>query len=238
MGLTPSSNSLQLEHVAMSYRLEYSPNNRAACKAPEPCKGTKLTKGELRIGTMVTIMEHQSWQWRHWGCVTSRQLANMSKVFNSASELDGYEDLRPEDQAKIDKAFEDGHVDPDDVPESAKKPEDDEAAEGEGDESPAKRKKPAAKKSKKAKEEEGAPDEAEEKKAAPKKRAAPAKKAKKEEAESEEEAKPPAKKRGRPAKKAAEPAESAEEEEVPLEEEEPKKKKRVTKKKKGESDDE
>merc|ERR1711939_482199 len=233
MGLTPSSNSLQLEHVAMSYRLEYSPNNRAACKAPEPCKGTKLTKGELRIGTMVTIMEHQSWQWRHWGCVTSRQLANMSKVFNSASELDGYEDLRPEDQAKIDKAFEDGHVDPDDVPESAKKPEDDEAAEGEGDESPAKKKKPAAKKSKKAKEEEGAPDEAEEKKAAPKKRAAPAKKAKQEDASADEaEAKKSApKKRAAPAKKAkkeeaeseeeAEPVESAEEEEVPLEEEEP-----------------
>ena len=52
---------------AMSYRIEVSPNNREKKKNAE-CKKdkVKLLKGELRFGTFVTIMEHQSWQWKHW----------------------------------------------------------------------------------------------------------------------------------------------------------------------------
>jgi len=34
----------------------------------KPCKGTKIAKGELRLGTWVTILEHGSLRWRHWGC--------------------------------------------------------------------------------------------------------------------------------------------------------------------------
>ena len=65
----------------------------------------------------------------------------MQKSFNAASELDGYSDLRPEDQERVDKAWEDGHVADEDIPESAKKP----AGEGEEEDKP-KRKKAAAKK--------------------------------------------------------------------------------------------
>ena len=65
----------------------------------------------------------------------------MKKSLTDVSELDGYEDLKPEDQAKITKAWEEGHVADEDIPETAKKPvgEDDEG------EKP-KRKKAAAKK--------------------------------------------------------------------------------------------
>lgn len=47
--------------------LEVSANNRAGCQAAH-CKaeGTKIKKGELRQGVMVTIKEHQSMKWRHW----------------------------------------------------------------------------------------------------------------------------------------------------------------------------
>jgi len=33
----------------MFYRFEYSPSNRAACRGA--CKGEKIMKGELRLGT-------------------------------------------------------------------------------------------------------------------------------------------------------------------------------------------
>ena len=47
----------------------------------------------------------------------------MKKSFESASDLDGYEDLRPEDQQKIDLAWEEGHVADEDIPDSARKEE-------------------------------------------------------------------------------------------------------------------
>jgi hypothetical protein len=46
----------------------------------------------------------------------------MKAQFSDASELDGYEELQPDDQERVKKAYEDGHVAPEDVPESAKKP--------------------------------------------------------------------------------------------------------------------
>ena len=50
----------------------------------------------------------------------------MKEIFDDADDLDGFEDLKDEDQEKIRKAWEDGKVDPADIPESAKKPEEDE----------------------------------------------------------------------------------------------------------------
>jgi hypothetical protein len=53
-----------------------------------------------------------SWAWRHYGCTTKRQITNMKKdIGEDASELDGYEDLREEDQDKIKAAWEAGEVD-------------------------------------------------------------------------------------------------------------------------------
>lgn len=90
--------------------------------------------------------------WRHWGCTTPKILANMKKQFEAASELDGYEDLKAADQAKVDKAWEEGHVADEDIPASARKPEADGDGDGEGDEDgeakPKKKKAPAKKKAK------------------------------------------------------------------------------------------
>jgi len=47
----------------------------------------------------------------------------MKKSFPEADELDGFDDLQPEDQDKIRKAWDDGHVADEDVPETARKPD-------------------------------------------------------------------------------------------------------------------
>ena len=93
----------------------------------------------------------------------------MKKSFESAEELDGYEDLKPEDQEKVNKAWEEGHVADEDVPDSAKKPDDDE------EEKPKKKRAPVKKKAKK---DEDGDEEKPKKKRAPvkKKDAAPKKK--------------------------------------------------------------
>lgn len=56
----------------------------------------------------------------------------MKKSFDSATELDGFDELPAEDQAKVEKAWEEGHVADDDIPESARKPEAQESDETEG----------------------------------------------------------------------------------------------------------
>ena len=72
----------------------------------------------------------------------------MKKSFEEADELDGFEELKDEDQERVRKAWEDGHVAKEDIPESARKPDDDEDEDEEGAK-PAKKKaagKAAAKK--------------------------------------------------------------------------------------------
>jgi hypothetical protein len=98
--------------------------------------------------------------WRHWGCVTPKIVENIKKNFSEASELDGFEDLTETDKAKVVKAYEDGHIADEDVPDSARQPE--------GEEKPKKKAsgKKAAKKDEDA--EDGDTEEAEEK---PKKKA-------------------------------------------------------------------
>ncbi|KAI9609803.1 hypothetical protein KEM48_002718 [Puccinia striiformis f. sp. tritici PST-130] len=68
----------------------------------------------------VTLHEHGSFKWRHWGCLTSPVLKNVSnELEGKIEELDGFEELQPADQDKIKKAFEDGKVDPADLPPTA-----------------------------------------------------------------------------------------------------------------------
>ncbi|KAI0790543.1 hypothetical protein C8Q75DRAFT_122329 [Abortiporus biennis] len=126
------------------YRFEYSPNNRAKCKGPKPCNGTTLVKGEIRVGSVVDFKGHTSLSWRHWGCVTPKMISNMKNIHDDADELDGFEDLNADDQAKIRKAWEEGHVADEDIPESARKPAGDEKDEEEADGSSSKTKKKAA----------------------------------------------------------------------------------------------
>jgi hypothetical protein len=50
------------------YRVEVAPSARAQCNGPKPCKGTKIAKGELRLGAWVPFKDSGSFKWRHWGC--------------------------------------------------------------------------------------------------------------------------------------------------------------------------
>ena len=61
--------------------------------------------------------------WRHWGCTTPVIINNFKKSFSQADELDGFDELQPADQDKIRRAWDDGHVADEDVPETARKPE-------------------------------------------------------------------------------------------------------------------
>ena len=53
----------------------------------------------------------------------------MKKNFAEGSELDGYDELRAEDKAKVVKAWQDGHVADEDIPETARKPVDEDGEE-------------------------------------------------------------------------------------------------------------
>jgi len=59
--------------------------------------------------------------WRHWGCVNSETITNMTSSMSEASEHGGYKELGPEDQ-KVSAAFAAGKVADEDIPESAEKP--------------------------------------------------------------------------------------------------------------------
>ncbi|KAK9319989.1 hypothetical protein V1517DRAFT_330750 [Lipomyces orientalis] len=96
----------------MSYRIETAKQGRAGCKGPA-CKseGVKIGKGELRLGVFVTIGDNQSWQWRHWSCVTPQVIQNIKMKVESLPEgLDGYDEIGPEDQKRVAGALEEGHV--------------------------------------------------------------------------------------------------------------------------------
>ncbi|KAI9428839.1 hypothetical protein H4582DRAFT_1807754 [Lactarius indigo] len=131
------------EEKKSGYRLEYAKNNRAKCKGPKPCNGTVLDKGTLKIGSVVDFRGHTSFAWRHWGCTTETIITNMKKSFTEADELDGFDELQPADQDKIRKAWEDGHVADEDVPETARKAQGDDGADEEP--KPKKKRAPAKK---------------------------------------------------------------------------------------------
>jgi hypothetical protein len=131
----------------------------------ERSPGTPIAKGELRFGSLVDFKGNTSLYvslpcslhvadaffrsaWRHWGCVTSKIISNMKVQFEDPADLDGFEDLNDDDQERIRKAYEDGHVADEDVPESARKPEAD--VDDDDEEDDEKPKKKAAAKGKKA----------------------------------------------------------------------------------------
>ncbi|EIW77057.1 zf-PARP-domain-containing protein [Coniophora puteana RWD-64-598 SS2] len=127
------------------YRLEYASSARAKCKGPKPCAGNTIGKGELRLGSIVDFRGNTSFAWRHWGCTTTKIISNMKNSFESADELDGYEDLKDEDQERIRKAWDDGKVADEDIPETARKPDNGEEEEEE-EEKPKKKRAPRKKK--------------------------------------------------------------------------------------------
>ncbi|EMC92692.1 hypothetical protein BAUCODRAFT_37597 [Baudoinia panamericana UAMH 10762] len=100
----------------MAYRIEIASGGRAGCQATK-CKkeGVKINKGEIRQGVFVTINEHQSWKWRHWGCVTPEVIHNWKDTSDGDMDrVDGFEELPDDVKDKVRRAFEQGHVDDDD----------------------------------------------------------------------------------------------------------------------------
>ncbi|KAG8837816.1 hypothetical protein FRC18_007854 [Serendipita sp. 400] len=101
--------------------IEYSPSSRAACRGPRPCQGTKIGKGELRLGEPTENMFSDggvSYKYRHWGCVTPYLLRNI-RVSGGARGLEGFTRLKIEDQHKVTDAVANGKIDPADIPPSA-----------------------------------------------------------------------------------------------------------------------
>ncbi|KAG6330430.1 hypothetical protein ID866_8659 [Astraeus odoratus] len=118
------------------YRVEYASSARAKCK------GAAISKGELRLGTLIEVRGTTTYAWRHWGCVTPKIISNIKASLGNAEELDGYEELKDEDKERLRRAFQDGKVADADVPATARKPADEEAKE---DEKPKKKRAPAKK---------------------------------------------------------------------------------------------
>ncbi|RYN83221.1 hypothetical protein AA0117_g1719 [Alternaria alternata] len=210
------------------YRVEESPNNRAGCQVKE-CKdsGSKIMKGQFRYATQVTIKDHVSWQYRHWGCVTPKQIENLIETCGGDTDMvDGYDELPAEFQEKVDFALKNGHIPDEDCtrdPElnrpGVKKPRAKKAKKGAEDNddedaaSPPKKKRATKAKKNEVKDEVEDEEEEEAPAPAPKKRATKAKKVKAEDQDEEDVPAPaPApKKRGRPAKKEVEEEDGDEE---------------------------
>ncbi|WVO19689.1 uncharacterized protein IAS62_000979 [Cryptococcus decagattii] len=220
-----------------AYRVELAHTGRAGCNGRKPCNGTKIGKGELRLGVWVEIHGNGSFKWRHWGCTTPEVIKHWKEDFKKPSEIDGFDEIPEEYQQKITDAWNEGHVKEGDVPASARvekveenEPEDEKPAtkkkatkkataeaheDGGSPEAPKKQKTPA--KGTKAKDEPKDKNENEAEHSLKKKRKAPVKQAKKEEPEEHEEPaaeETPKKKRKAPAKKdkKGEPSDELEEE--------------------------
>jgi len=93
------------------------------------CKneGVKIEKGELRLGTWVAFEDRGSWTWKHWGCVSGKQLQNMRQQLSTGPNeydfdmLDGYDDddpsglkSHPDLQEKVRRVITQGFIDPED----------------------------------------------------------------------------------------------------------------------------
>ncbi|ORY80269.1 hypothetical protein BCR35DRAFT_331912 [Leucosporidium creatinivorum] len=110
------------DEVEDAYKLEYSPSRRAACNGRQPCSGTKIGLGELRLGVWVDFGSEYggSFKWRHYGCITARQIANMKIAYGGdATLIPGFDALDLEDQHMVRRAFEVGAVDDEDLSELA-----------------------------------------------------------------------------------------------------------------------
>ncbi|OJD25879.1 hypothetical protein ACJ73_02753 [Blastomyces percursus] len=97
-----------------TYRIDEAGTSRAGCKNKE-CqeKKEKILKGELRLGTWVDTENFQSWAWKHWGCVTPRQIASIQEIVGDERDctlIDGYDEISTENQEKFREAVAQGHV--------------------------------------------------------------------------------------------------------------------------------
>lgn len=145
------------------YKFDYATTNRAQCKGPKPCKGTKLEKGVLRLGVVVDFRGHPTWTWRHYGCTTKKVFQNMKKSFAEADEIEGFTELKEADQEKIRTAWEKEEVAAEDIPATAV------AGAEDDDEAPKKTSRPR-KKQKREDDDDGSDEPKPKKKAAPRRK--------------------------------------------------------------------
>ncbi|KAK7922991.1 hypothetical protein PG985_007062 [Apiospora marii] len=109
----------------MPYRVELAPDGRAACQDSQ-CQmfEHKIPQGALRFGTWVELpfMTCGQWKWKHWGCVSGRQLRNLQAAIYSGNneggaynwaKIEGFDGLAefPEVQARIRRVVAQGHID-------------------------------------------------------------------------------------------------------------------------------
>ncbi|KAJ9610689.1 hypothetical protein H2200_005466 [Cladophialophora chaetospira] len=104
-----------------TYRFELAKQGRAGCQN-SACKNAevKIQKGEFRMGTLVDFQGNPSWRWKHWGCVTPLQIANLQEQVGPLEDLDldddlpriidGYEEIDDVSREKIKFALQNGHV--------------------------------------------------------------------------------------------------------------------------------
>ena len=122
-----------LVHVTLRLSQLTSPetalSGRAVCIATE-CKDAKIKieQHDLRLGVWVNYEDHGSWKWKHWGCVTGAQIANMREyLLDQATNeyqwgaLDGYDGeeknslaRHPDLQEKVRRVITQGYIDPED----------------------------------------------------------------------------------------------------------------------------
>ncbi|CAG8978181.1 hypothetical protein HYALB_00013172 [Hymenoscyphus albidus] len=104
----------------------------AVCKATDCNKiKIKIGKDELRFGVWVETRDYASWAWKHWGCMTGKQLQNLRNYLQVEGQpgtydwdkLDGYDghdteknslDHHPDLQEKVRRVVTQGFIDPED----------------------------------------------------------------------------------------------------------------------------
>ncbi|KAI9344130.1 hypothetical protein BD770DRAFT_397761 [Pilaira anomala] len=104
----------------MSYTLEYAKSDRSVCNGPKhtcPSKDHGISKGELRLGVEVTNIHGT--KWRHWYCTTAKVIENMKSDFPDPSSINGWQDLREEDQERVQRAWDEGDIPENERPASA-----------------------------------------------------------------------------------------------------------------------
>ncbi|TDL17295.1 hypothetical protein BD410DRAFT_794458 [Rickenella mellea] len=104
--------------MSTSHQIEYSKSSKAKCHGPAPCKGSTIDLGALRYGQVIFNEFGESVKWRHWGCVTTDILAQLSRV--PMDRVPGFKGIRDDERKKVLQAISVRRIDPSDIPESAK----------------------------------------------------------------------------------------------------------------------
>ncbi|KAH8547659.1 hypothetical protein BGW37DRAFT_226400 [Umbelopsis sp. PMI_123] len=104
----------------MPYHIEYAKSKRSKCKGPKktcPSEDRSIQAGDLRLGSEIESSQFTGVAWRHWKCTTPKVLQNLVALDNLEEDLVGFNELHEEDQERVKKAIEEGHVSESEEPE-------------------------------------------------------------------------------------------------------------------------